>query len=56
MVDSVRHFVGVEYLKKLIESMPLIKLNILHWHLSDDEAFVLDLVSHPELANESKYS
>ena len=36
--------------------MPISKLNILHWHLSDDEAFTLDLALHPEIASESKYT
>lgn len=36
--------------------MALSKLNILHWHLADDEAFVLDLIGHPELSEASRYS
>ena len=35
--------------------MPLSKLNILHWHLSDDEAFTLELATHPELADAGRY-
>ena len=31
------------------------KLNILHWHLSDDESFQIKLNSHPELAQESAF-
>ena len=36
MIDSVRHFINIKYIKRLIQSMPLAKLNSLHWHLSDD--------------------
>lgn len=41
--------------------MPLSKLNYLHWHLVDDEAFPLPSISHPELAegaydSKSRYS
>lgn len=36
--------------------MPLSKLNTLHWHLSDDEAFPLILTTHPELAEGGAYS
>ena len=36
--------------------MPLSRLNILHWHLADDEAFTLELATHPELAEASKYT
>ncbi len=35
--------------------MPLSKLNILHWHLSDDESFTIQLASHPELAESSAF-
>lgn len=35
--------------------MPLSKLNILHWHLSDDETFAIQLASHPELAEASAF-
>jgi hexosaminidase len=47
MIDSVRHFLEIETIERLIRSMPVSKLNILHWHLSDDEAFVVRLDSHP---------
>lgn len=41
LIDSVRHFISVPTISRLIESMPLSKLNVLHWHISDDEAFSL---------------
>lgn len=36
MIDSARHYLGVDSIKRLIQSMPLSKLNILHWHIVDD--------------------
>lgn len=56
MIDPVRHFIGIKYIRKLIEAMPLSKLNIVHWLFSNDEAFVLEMVKHPELAEASRYS
>lgn len=50
MIDPVRHFIGVKYIRKLIEAMPLSKLNMVHWLFSNDEAFVLNMIKHPELA------
>jgi hexosaminidase len=47
MLDSVRHFLSTKAIKRTIEAMPLSKLNYLHWHLIDDEAFPLPSVSHP---------
>jgi hexosaminidase len=55
MVDSARHFLGIAALTRLVESMPLSKLNILHWHLVDDESFPIELGSHPELAQAANY-
>lgn len=55
MIDSSRHFLGIDSIRKVIESMPLSKLNMLHWHLVDDESFPVELGSHPELSQFGKY-
>lgn len=56
MIDSARHFLSVAAIKRVIEAMPLSKLNILHWHIVDDESFPIKLGSHPELSQYGKYS
>ena len=56
MIDTARHFVKISTIKRLIQNMPQSKLNILHWHLADDESFPLKLASHPELAQYGSYS
>lgn len=56
MIDSSRHFLSVGAILRVIDSMALSKLNILHWHLTDDEAFTVVLQSHPELAAGGSYS
>lgn len=56
MIDSARHYLSVASIKRLITSMPLSKLNILHWHIVDDESFPLVLDSHPELSQAGRYS
>ena len=56
MIDSARHFLSVKSIKRVIQAMPLSKLNILHWHIVDDESFPLVLDSHPELAQSGRYS
>jgi len=50
MLDSVRHFQSVADVKKLIGWMSLHKLNVLHWHLSDDQGWRLEIPKYPELA------
>lgn len=56
MIDSVRHFLSVNSIKRTISAMPASKLNKLHWHLSDDEAFTFETPSHPELYLEGSYT
>jgi len=56
MIDSARHFLKIATIKRLIQNMPQSKLNILHWHLVDDESFPVKLASHPELAQYGSYS
>lgn len=48
-VDVARHFFSIDELKNFIEIMSANKLNTLHLHLSDDEAFRLELEKYPEL-------
>ena len=49
MLDSARHFQSVADIKKLIDWMSLNKLNVLHWHLSDDQGWRIEIPEYPEL-------
>jgi hexosaminidase len=49
MLDSARHFQSVADIKKLIDWMSLHKLNVLHWHLTDDQGWRLQIPKYPEL-------
>ena len=49
MLDSARHFQSVADIKKLIDWMSFHKLNVLHWHLSDDQGWRLEIPNYPEL-------
>ena len=49
MLDSARHFQSVADIKKLIDWMSLNKLNVLHWHLSDDQGWRIRIPNYPEL-------
>jgi hexosaminidase len=49
MLDSARHFQSVEYIRQLIDTMALHKLNVLHWHLTDDQAWRLQIRKYPRL-------
>lgn len=37
MMDEARHFYGKKAVERMLEAMALHKLNVFHWHLSDDE-------------------
>ena len=39
MIDSSRHFIPVDVLKRNLDGMAALKMNVLHWHLSDDQGF-----------------
>ena len=39
MLDCGRHFVPIPKIKQIIRGMAAVKLNVLHWHLSDDQGF-----------------
>ena len=49
MLDSARHFQSPEFIKGFIDWMALHKLNVFHWHLTDDQAWRLEIKRHPRL-------
>ena len=51
MIDTARHFVRPETLLGTLDAMALFKLNVLHLHLSDDQAFRFASGAFPELAD-----
>ena len=56
LVDSSRHFLPVAILKDVIASLPFAKINVLHWHLVDDQSFPLDSLSNPLLSQRGAFS
>lgn len=49
MIDCVRHFFPREELERIIEQMALVKMNVLHLHLSDDQGWRIESRCFPEL-------
>lgn len=49
MLDEARHFFGKETVLRLLETMAAYKLNVLHWHLTDDQGWRLPVPGYPEL-------
>ena len=50
LIDSARHFLPLDIIISHLDAMEASKLNVLHWHLSDDQAFSVSLPGAPELA------
>ena len=51
MLDIARNFTTVEHLKKLVDVISSYKLNVLHFHFSDDEGWRLEIPGLEELTS-----
>jgi len=51
MLDSARHFEPVSYVEQLIDRMAMLKLNTLHWHLTDDQGWRIEIDRYPRLTS-----
>ncbi|MGA8501677.1 MAG: family 20 glycosylhydrolase [Candidatus Sulfotelmatobacter sp.] len=49
MIDCGRHFMPVEVLKRTLDGMAAVKLNVFHWHLSEDQGFRMESRAFPRL-------
>ena len=56
MIDTVRHFIGMDTLRRTVDAMWFYKLNVLHLHLTDDQGFRFRSDAYPELASPEAYS
>ena len=49
MLDCGRYFYPVEDVKKIVDLMALHKLNVLHWHLTEDQGWRVEIKKYPLL-------
>jgi hexosaminidase len=49
MLDSARHFQSVAEIEQLLNQMAQHKLNMFHWHLTDDQGWRIEIKRYPEL-------
>ncbi|WP_281987474.1 beta-N-acetylhexosaminidase [Aquimarina aggregata] len=49
MIDVARHFQPVDVLKRNLDAMSAVKINVFHWHLTDDQGFRVESKTHPKL-------
>lgn len=53
LLDPVRHWMPVSVVKQTLEGMAAVKLNVFHWHLTDDQAFRIECETFPRLHQEA---
>jgi hexosaminidase len=51
MVDVSRHFEPIAEIKRTLDGMAMVKLNVFHWHLSDDQGFRAESKKFPKLTS-----
>ena len=49
LLDSARHFLPIPDIKRQIDGMAAAKLNVLHWHLTDDQGWRFSSKRYPKL-------
>jgi len=49
MIDVGRHFEPVAVIKRNLDAMAAVKLNVFHWHLTEDQGFRIESKLYPEL-------
>jgi hexosaminidase len=58
MIDAARHFQPVNVIKRNLDAMASMKMNVFHWHLADDQGWRIEIKKHPkltELASDGDY-
>lgn len=56
MVDNGRKYFTVDWLKKHIKELSYLKMNIFHFHFSDNEGFRIECETYPEITSKEHYS
>jgi hexosaminidase len=49
MLDSARQYQSPEFIKHFIDTLALHKINVLHWHLTDDQGWRIEIKKYPKL-------
>ena len=48
-LDVARHFFSVDFIKKYINLMSILKMNTFHWHLTEDQGWRIEIKKYPKL-------
>ncbi|QIT30773.1 beta-N-acetylhexosaminidase [Raoultella terrigena] len=53
LLDSARHFMPLDAIKRQIDGMAAAKLNVFHWHLTDDQGWRFASTRYPKLQQQA---
>jgi hexosaminidase len=54
-LDVGRHFFSVDFIKKYINLMAMLKMNTFHWHLTEDQGWRIEIKKYPKLQKIAAY-
>jgi len=54
-LDVGRHFFSVEFIKKYIDALAMLKFNTFHWHLTEDQGWRIEIKKYPKLNTIAAY-
>src|SRR5689334_23505357 len=49
MIDVGRHFIPLDVIRRNLDGMEAVKMNVFHWHLSDNQGFRVESKKYPKL-------
>ena len=55
MLDESRHLKGKRVVKDMLDHMAILKMNVLHWHLTDDQGWRIEIKRYPKLTEVAAY-
>ncbi|HEX7356078.1 MAG TPA: family 20 glycosylhydrolase [Ignavibacteriaceae bacterium] len=54
-LDCCRHFMNKDFIKRYIDLLAYHKFNVLHWHLTEDQAWRIEIKKYPELTKKGAF-
>ena len=55
MLDRARHYHSVDSIKRIIDTVARFKINVFHWHLTDDQGWRIQVDKYPLLTEMASY-
>ena len=49
LLDCCRHFMEPEFVKDILDALAIQKMNVLHWHLTEDQGWRIPIKAYPKL-------